>query len=202
MYTGIVLKASGKALLAEFVGTGLLVLGVYMTTAAKTGSTVVLAALTLMLVVYLVGHISGGQVNPAITVGLLAIRKMKVTDAVAFVIVQFVGARAAVFLARRMIAGSVALPVVRGSVGLAEAVGAFVLAMAVAAVVSKKVSVGASGAVVGIGLFVGVSLAAMGSQGMINPAVAYAMGTLTGPYLWGPVAGSVVAFWLYRVMAR
>jgi aquaporin Z len=47
---------------------------------------------TLLVLVYVIGPISGCHVNPAVTVGMLATRKIGPRDAVAYVVAQCVGA--------------------------------------------------------------------------------------------------------------
>ncbi|PWK89796.1 aquaporin Z [Fulvimonas soli] len=94
----------GKRLAAEFFGTYWLVTG-------GCGSAVLAAAfpqlgigfagvalafgLTVLTMVYAVGHISGGHFNPAVTVGLCAGGRFPARDVVPYVIAQVVGAIAA-----------------------------------------------------------------------------------------------------------
>ena len=93
-----------KRLAAEFFGTFWLVLG-------GCGSAVLAAAfpdlgigfagvalafgLTVLTMVYAVGHISGGHFNPAVTVGLCAGGSFPARDVVPYVVIQVIGGIAA-----------------------------------------------------------------------------------------------------------
>jgi aquaporin Z len=93
-----------KRLAAEFFGTFWLVLG-------GCGSAVLAAAfpdlgigfagvalafgLTVLTMVYAVGHISGGHFNPAVTVGLCAGGRFPARDVVPYVVIQVIGGIAA-----------------------------------------------------------------------------------------------------------
>ncbi|HTZ71713.1 MAG TPA: aquaporin Z [Acetobacteraceae bacterium] len=54
--------------------------------------------LTVLTMVYAVGHISGGHFNPAVTFGLWAAGRFKATDIPAYVVAQVVGAIAAAWV--------------------------------------------------------------------------------------------------------
>ncbi|MGZ4692595.1 MAG: aquaporin Z [Acidimicrobiales bacterium] len=97
----------GRRLVAEFLGTYVLVLG-------GCGSAVLAAAfikgdvdtglgigflgvslafgLTVLVMVYGVGHISGGHFNPAISVALAAVKRFEWKDVAPYVVVQVVAA--------------------------------------------------------------------------------------------------------------
>jgi aquaporin Z len=51
--------------------------------------------LTVLVMVYAVGHISGGHFNPAVTLGLVAGRRFEAKDAVPYIATQVIGALAA-----------------------------------------------------------------------------------------------------------
>lgn len=100
-----------QKLVAEFVGTFVLVLGGCgsavlaakfvgpdgVDTGLGIGFTGVSLAfgLTVVVMVYGVGHLSGGHFNPAVTLGLVAGRRFEWRDAIPYIIVQVVGAVAA-----------------------------------------------------------------------------------------------------------
>ena len=82
-----------KKYIAEFLGAFLLTFAVYVSLAAGMPlPTPLVAGLALGLVVYLVGSVSGAHANPAITLGALSVGKIKVADAVGYIIFQIVGA--------------------------------------------------------------------------------------------------------------
>jgi aquaporin Z len=51
--------------------------------------------LTVMVMIYAVGHVSGGHFNPAVTLGLVAGKRFEARDAVPYIVAQVVGAIAA-----------------------------------------------------------------------------------------------------------
>src|SRR3989344_514724 len=54
--------------------------------------------LVLMSMVYATGHISGGHVNPAVTIGMLITKKIKAIEGALYIIFQLIGAAIAGFL--------------------------------------------------------------------------------------------------------
>jgi len=48
--------------------------------------------ITVMMMVYAIGPISGCHINPAITIAMLVAKKINMKDAVAYIVVQFIGA--------------------------------------------------------------------------------------------------------------
>lgn len=190
-----------KPYLSELLGTFTLTLAVSLGLMGNLGLPVpVLAGLTLGLFVYTVGWISGAHLNPAVTVALATIKKIGVNDAVYYMLAQFVGAIVASFVVVKL-AGDAPSPTIVNSawVTIAEAIGAFLLLWGIMSVVEGKVSKGASGLVIGSSLTLGVMVAAAtGSNGVLNPAVAFGIHSFSSAYLIGPVVGTIAAAWLYR----
>jgi glycerol uptake facilitator-like aquaporin len=86
-----------RQLLAEFVGTALLVLiGVGSAVAGlKTGGPIVVAlafGLVLVALAYALGPVSGCHVNPAVTLGVLLSRGITLTEAAGYWVAQFAAA--------------------------------------------------------------------------------------------------------------
>lgn len=84
------------ALLAEFLGTFLLFIS-YL----ATGNALVIG-LTLALVVFLVGGLSGGHVNPAVSLGMFLNGSLSVPELAGYVLVQLAGAAGAVYVFRAL----------------------------------------------------------------------------------------------------
>src|SRR3954467_11673428 len=93
-----------KKLVAEFIGTAWLVLGGCGAAVLAAGFPqlgigfvgVSLAfGLTVLTMAYAVGHISGGQFNPAVTVGLWSPGRWAASDVVPYIVAEVIGAIAA-----------------------------------------------------------------------------------------------------------
>lgn len=189
-----------KQYLAEFLGA--LVLTLVVLTTSVNGfalATPLAAALTLALCVYTLGPISGCHINPAITLGLWSIGKIKSWKVLNYIVAQVLGAGAAVLIFKSL---GVSMPSLVSSdtlmVGWAELVGTFFFGLGVAAVVSHKVPSDFSGAVVGGSLLLGIALAATVSLGVLNPAVALGLNLLSFAYILGPIIGSILGMQAYR----
>ena len=89
--------------LAELFGTFGLALAVSLAAAGSYLPTPVIAALTLGLFVYTIGHISGTHLNPAITAGALSIGKIRWQEAIGYWVAQFLGAGLAFYLSGQLV---------------------------------------------------------------------------------------------------
>ncbi|MBM3231745.1 aquaporin, partial [Candidatus Peregrinibacteria bacterium] len=76
---------------------------------------------------------------------------------------------------------------------LGEAAGAFLLVLGITAVVDGRVQSEASGLTIGSSLLLGILVAAHFSAGILNPAVAVGLGSISLSYLIGPVIGGIAA---------
>lgn len=77
----------------EFIGTALLVLSVVCAVNGSSAFAGISIAMTLMVLVYSMGPISGGHFNPAVTLGVMLSNKMEGgwERGLAYMIVQFMG---------------------------------------------------------------------------------------------------------------
>lgn len=193
-----------KKYIAELVGTCILALAVSFSLAQSFPvPTPVIAGLTLGLLVYSIGPISGCHINPAITLGLWAIKKIERKDAINYIIAQFIGALLAYFIAQVLITHPASITITNtGLVGTMELVGALVFAFGVAAVATGKTPQDASGLVVGGSLLLGISIASFASNGILNPAVALGIGSFSLMYLIGPLIGGVLGMRLYSYISK
>ena len=197
-------------LVAEFLGTGVLTLVVLSVQRSQLslGYFIAIAAgIAVAGLSFIFASASGAHFNPAITIGLWSIGKVKSLPAVAYLVAQLLGGWAAYGVYTYFVNSS--LPQIGGHftarVLLAEAVGAFIFALVWAAVAAQKLS----SSVVGIGLALGILVAGVASLGMVNPAVAlgtraWALGFKGsvgwGTYALGPIIGGVVGFNLYQLV--
>lgn len=158
-----------------------------------------LAGLTLGVLVHLLGPVSGCLLNPAVTVAIWSIGKLRTKDVGAFIVAQFAGAGLALALGRLLFTDPTPLPVDASTgAGVAEMLGAGLLAFTIAAVFMDRIPVRLTGAVIGGTLVVGIAWAAHGSNGVLNPAVALGIGSFSLPYVWGPVVGALAGAWASR----
>jgi len=190
-------EAFGTFALATLVSTSMLVPGF---------PTPIIAALTLGLMVYIVGPISGTHINPAVTIGMWSVKKISTKEASYYIGAQVVGALLALAHAYAFY-GKSSSPVMTQTASvldiemsqfLGEAVGAFLLTLGVASVVFKRVNETASGLVIGGSLLLGIIAASPLSLGFLNPAVAIGNGALTWQHILGPIVGAVLSALLFR----
>jgi glycerol uptake facilitator-like aquaporin len=159
-----------------------------------------MAGLTLALLAYSLGPISGCHINPAVTIGAWSIKKINTRDAVIYIISQFIGAAVAMAIAKSVGNYYPAFTTPNTlAVGFAEAIGAFFFTFGIASVIYAKTPHDVSGLVVGGSLLLGVGIAVlMGSMGMLNPAVAFGTGAINFMYVIGPIVGAVAGMRSYR----
>ncbi len=192
-----------KKYIAECLGTFTLTLAVGFSLAGKFPvPTPVIAALAVAFFVYAIGHLSGCHINPSITIGAWSVRKISTRDAAAYVVAQFIGAGIAMFIIQNAVAPAGIIAGDNVSIFLGELLGTFFLAFGIAAAVHDKLPLGTTGIVIGGALLLGVSLASPFSNGLLNPALAFGLGSLSFSYVLGPIVGSILGMqglaWLIK----
>lgn len=191
-----------KKYLVEALGTMTLTLVVALSIVGKFPvPTPVVAALCLGLFVYTIGHISGAHINPAVTIGAWVIKKISTNEAVSYIISQFAGA----VIAAIVITYTVGFPVLTVSntwlTGFAELLGTFFFAFGIASVVFGKTPSTFSGVIVGGSLLLGITISAsLGANGILNPAVAFGIKSLSAMYILAPIVGSALGMWVYKYL--
>ena len=170
--------------IAEFIGTFFLVLTIGCTVVGAIPGVIAPLAIgaALMVMVYAGGHISGGHYNPAVTLGVLIRGKIKVADAVPYMVSQLLAAAAAAVTVKFLRAGVVITPMVPkiGPALLAEFLFTFALVYVVLNSATAEDTSGNSFYGLAIGMTVMTGAFAVGdiSGGAFNPAVAVGISIL------------------------
>jgi aquaporin Z len=158
--------------ITEFIGTFFLVLVV-----ALTGNAAAIGV-TLMIMVFAGGHISGAHYNPAVTLAVLIRGKVTSQDAIFYMVVQIIAAIVAALLAKWYVGDvGVAAMDLTGKVlkaFIGELIGTFALAYVMLNVATSKGTTGNSfyGLAIGLTVFAMASTFGSVSGGAFNPAVA------------------------------
>ena len=187
---------------AEFVGTFALALAVLASTwgILPIVPTAVIAGLTLAIFVMSVGHASGANLNPAVTLGLFSIRKLDAANTVSYLIAQFSGALSAMVIMSLFLEGELVTRLTVSSdykTFFAEFLGALIFTFGIASALQQKLKGADSGLLIGGSLSLGIILASLGSAGVINPAVATSLGLFNWTNALGPVLGAIVGMNVY-----
>ncbi len=193
-------------LAAEFLGTAVLATVAINVSRSQIGIGYFVAigvGLALGLLVLVLGPVSGGHFNPAVTLGLWTARKVKTLQAAAYVVAQLLGGVAAWQLANYFFGAE--LPSIANKshdwkILIVEAVGTAVFTFVVAAAVFQKLEGGKAAAAIGGGLFAGVVVASLAANGVLNPAVAIANQSVSWAYMVGPLVGALLGVNLYVLL--
>ena len=220
----------GTAVLVFFaVGTATLMFGFKLdggSVAAGVLATALSFGLVLLALVYAIGPISGCHVNPAVTIGFVASRRMALRDAVGYWIAQFAGGIAGALGLWAVFSGS---PVYsRKTTGLgtdgwgshsiiglnaggafaAEVILTFLFVLVVLAATSHVASAGFAGLAIGMGLTV-VHLIGIPLTGTsVNPARSLGPALIVGGdalsqvwlFIVAPLLGGIVAALAYLAL--
>lgn len=188
-----------SSLVAELIATFTLTFGVLLSLNGQISiATPIIAALILGLFVFTIGSISGAHLNPAITIGLLSTRQITAKKAAGYIIMQILGAIAALLVVKSMFTLPEVVALESWKIVLGEFLGTFFLAWGVMSVVKKQNGDSASGLTIGGSLFLGILIASTMSNGVLNPAVALGIGSVSFSYILAPIAGSLAAMLLYN----
>jgi aquaporin Z len=187
--TNLLNQQNVRSSLAELVGT------LFLTLAALLSGTPYAVGLTLAVFVYAIGDVSGSHINPAVTVGLLINRSIALITGVFYIVAQIVGALLARLVGSLMANVAVDYPTA-GVLG--EFFGFGLLMLSIVAVYEKNVPKSGSGVAIGAALAAGL----LTTQGILNPAIAIAMGQTISPGTWAPLLSGVIFTILFRFLAN
>ncbi|UGU16968.1 aquaporin Z [Sinomicrobium kalidii] len=221
-----------KKILAEFIGTFWLVLG-------GCGSAVLAAAfpqlgigllgvslafgLTVLTIVYSLGHISGAHLNPAVSVGLWIGGRFDARELLPYIIAQILGGLAAAGILYVIATGNgseigsfAANGYNEHSPGgysmnaalLTEIVMTFMFLIIILGATDKKAPAGFAGIAIGLGLTLIHLISIPVTNTSVNPARSISQAIFVGDWalqqLWlfiaAPVAGAILAGLVYRLL--
>jgi aquaporin Z len=195
-------RAVVAPVLAEFVGTGILVMVALVLGQTPAVSYFIATSLAVAAAaVYLVfSGVSGAHANPAITFGMWTARRIGTLRGITYVAAQLLGGVVAWQLFQYLTNHTMPAKTVSFStpVWLAEVVGTGVLALAFTAALNRGVEALNSAVSVGAAYFVGILIAATASAGYINPAIALGSRSWSAAYVLGPLVGGLVGVNLYH----
>jgi len=219
---GSTVESNGKAAVAEFISTFTLIfVGAGAVIAQSLGldlTGVALAhGLALAIMISITAHISGGLVNPAVTIGLWVAGKIASPRAVILMAAQLLGAVVAAFLLKYIVPSELFDAAGGGTPALAdgfaagkgillEAVMTFFLMFAVfgTAVDDRGPFSATAGLTIGLVIAFDIMAFAPYTGAAMNPArwfgPALASGGWDNWYVWiiGPIAGAIIASVLYQ----
>ncbi len=222
-----------KAAVAELFGTFALTFvgaGTLIITGNEPVPVALAHGLILAVMVSATMHVSGGQINPAVSVALAAIGRQSWPQTGLLVVAQLAGAVAAAVLLNVMLSGE--FPVAKLKIGATlgelstgrganlgvvlglEAVATFFLMWVVMATNESQSGGGLGGLAIGLTLAAMILCIGPATGGSLNPARSFGpqlVGAMTGvrgiwsmswAYWAAPVAGAVAAAFLYRAAFR
>jgi aquaporin TIP len=178
-------------------------------------------AVVLSVMVTATMTISGGHLNPAVTVGLLVTRRIDVVSAAAYIVTQLAAACVAALLVKLLFPvhavrnAMVGMPVIASSVTLEQAIGLELILtfFLVSAVFGTAVSPDAprvAGFGIGLVLLFDILVGGPLTGAAMNPARAFGPAAVAGEWVgqlvyWiGPLAGAILAalVWEHLLLPR
>ena len=205
-----------KSYLTELIGTFFLVLTIGLTVVAETPFAPLAIGASLMIMVYMGGHVSGGHYNPAVSLAAMLRGRLLPGEYIPYILSQIIGALLA-SLAVLVILGKTFAPApgkTASATGalLVEILYTFALCLVVLQSATSKGTQGNSfyGLAIGFTVTVGAFAGGSVSGGAFNPAVGIGpiiVNGLAGAgsfgdiwlYIVGPLVGGAAAAAIFRV---
>ena len=197
-------KARVAPVVAEFLGTGLLVMVAIVMSETTSVSYFIATSLALVLAVIAMffGAVSGAHVNPGVTFGMWTARKISAIRGLTYIAAQLLGGLASWQLFQYLVNKS--LPVKTTSwtwqIFLAELIGTAILALGYTAFVTRAYNAYEGALTLGAAIFTGVLVASVASAGYINPAIALGVRNFSAVYILGPLVGGLIGVNLYTML--
>ena len=202
-----------KKYIAEFIGTFFLVLTIGCTVIPGAAGVIAPLAIgaALMVMVYAAGHVSGGHLNPAVTLAVFVRGRCEAKDVIPYWIAQVLAGVAAALVAVFLVAKSGTPMEIKNvpAAFAAEFLFTFALAYVVLNSATAKGNAGNSFYGLAIGMTVMVGAFAVGSisGGAFNPAVAVGLAVMKlvrfsdiWIHLVADLAGGLIAALTFRFL--
>jgi aquaporin Z len=184
-----------KAVIGELLGTLLLALTVGIASQVTISSLYIPALIggVVALMVYWLGGLSGAQLNPAVTLGLMGIRQIPVALGIIYMVAQVLGAYLGLALAFYFTKYWPTFVLPHDAHAFwAELVGAAILVFTVSKAVLGQLPMGMQGLIIGGALALGISLASPVSGGILNPVLSLNLHLLDVAHLLAPLFGGIL----------
>lgn len=207
------------AIITELIGSLVLTLAVL-----NSNNSPFVVLLVVLAIILVFGKLSGGQINPAVTVSMFVTKNISAIKATSYVVAQLLGAMLAVVIASKFMVGND--PTMQGGLynlfdpnahrqpGMwrpifGELIGAVFFGFAIASATLEKKEGFDKAFTIGVALLIGLVVSLSGSYGILNPAVAlgvgaYAPGSMQGwsiaAYGLAPLIGTSLGFWTYKLL--
>lgn len=198
-----------------FFGCGAIIIDNYPGARFNVFGIAMIHALILSLAISMTMGISGGHVNPAVTIGMLIIKRIAPVEAFVYIASQLVGALVAALMVRTFLPDNVGRLVAYGTpvinnyltFGNAVAIEAIITFLLMSAVMGTMVATNApkiGGFGVGLTLIPSVMIAGVLTGAAANPARAFGPAVISGKFtaqaVWwiGPILGAVLAALLWE----
>jgi MIP family channel proteins len=178
-------------------------------------------AVVLSVMISATMTISGGHLNPAVTVGLLAARRIDAASALAYIVTQLAAACVAAFLVKLLLPPNavrdamLGVPVIASSVTAGQAIGlelilTFFLVSAVFGTAISPDAPRVAGFGIGLVLLFDILVGGPLTGAAMNPARAFGPALVSGEWVghlvyWiGPILGALLAavLWEYLLLPR
>lgn len=211
-----------RAIAAEFIGTFTFVAAVsgaamFSGPAGAGAMGVAFAAgLSVLVMAFAIGHISGGHFNPAVTIGLIAGGRFSTSQALPYIAAQLVGAVAAALMLSLVWSGAPvggvvpkwhSFAAISNSFGgpggfsmtaviVIEAVFTALLLIVIMGATSKRAPAGFAPIAIGLALTLFYLIALPISNASLNPARSTAAAVLAG----GPALANLWVFWAAPIL--
>lgn len=198
-----------------FFGCGIIVMDSFPGARGGLMAIALVHAIVLSVAVSSTMYISGAHLNPAVTLGMLAVRRIPAFDAAVYIAAQLAGAVVAAFAVTALLPGAVGrlvawgTPMVNSAVTLKsaiaiEAVLTFFLMSAILGTAGTKRAPQIGGFGIGLTLFFAIMIGGPLTGAALNPARAFGPALMSGTWaaqvvFWvGPIIGALAAAMLWH----